>query len=81
MWQNSDQNPGQYFDLRAKLRTKMKHDGQVKEKIQTALMHAYEQALNTSQVVLSRPERQRLFKQLLEDILTEIINEHKEPHG
>jgi hypothetical protein len=77
MWQNPNPNPGSYFDLRAQLRKKMLQDGLLKEKIQTALTNAYEQALNDSQVVLSRPERKRLFGQLLEDILTEIINENK----
>ena len=77
MWQTPNPNPGSYFDLRATLRKKMLQDGVLKEKIQTALTNAYEQALNDSQVVLSRPERKRLFDQLLEDILTEIINENK----
>jgi hypothetical protein len=81
MWQNPNQNPNSYFNLRARLRQKMQKDGMVKEKIQALLVNAYEQALNDSQVVLSRPERKRLFSQLVEEFLTELINENKESHG
>jgi hypothetical protein len=79
MWQNPDSSS--YFDLRAKLRRKMQQDGLLHEKIRVALISAYEQALSSTQVVLSRPERDRLFHQLTEDILTELINENKAPHG
>jgi hypothetical protein len=79
MWQNPDSSS--YFDLRAKLRRKMQQDGLLHEKIRVALISAYEQALSSTQVVLSRPERDRLFHQLAEDILTELINENKASHG
>ncbi len=75
MWQQSDS--GSYLDLRARLRRKMQQDGMVKDKIRAALSETYEQALNDTQVVLSRPERTRLFRQLTEEILTELINETK----
>lgn len=77
MWPNSNQNSGSYFDLRTRLRRKMQQDGMVKDKIRAALSATYEQALNDDNVVLSRPERVRLFRQLSEDILTELINETK----
>jgi len=75
MWNPPDS--GSYLDLRARLRKKMQQDGLLQEKIRTLLRQAYEQALNDSNVVLSRPERQRLYDQLRTDILTEIINENK----
>ena len=77
MWKNPDSSPNSYTDLRTRLRKKMQQDGMVKEKIRVALSETYEQALNNTQVVLSRPERTRLFRQLTEDILTELINETK----
>ncbi len=75
MWPNPNQDSGSYFDLRAELRKKMQQDGLLQEKIRTLLRQAYEQALNDSNVVLSRPERQRLYDQLRTDILTELLNE------
>ena len=47
------------------------------EKILAAFSDVFEQTLKDSNVVLARPERQRLFKMLLQDILTELITENK----
>ncbi len=79
MWQKPDS--GSYVDLRARLRKKMQQDGLIKEKILAALQQTYEQAVSDSAVVLSRSERERLFHQLLDDILTELLNENKQSHG
>jgi hypothetical protein len=49
----------------------------VSQKILVLLTTSFEQALEDSHVVLSRPERQRLYRQLLADILTEIITENQ----
>jgi hypothetical protein len=77
MWQN----PDQYLDFRTQMRKKLQRDGQVKEKILGVFTEVYEQTLKDSRVVLSRPEWKRLFEQLLEDILTELINENKSTNG
>jgi hypothetical protein len=79
MWQKPDS--GSYVDLRARLRKKMQQNGLIKEKILAALQTTYEQALADAPVVLARSERERLFQQLLEDILTEVITENKTSHG
>lgn len=79
MWQKPDS--GSYVDLRARLREKMQQNGQVKEQILAVFSAVYEKTVKNELVVLARFEKERLFSQLLEDILTEIITENKTPHG
>lgn len=74
-------NSGSYLDFRAQMRRKMQQNGQVKEKLLAAFTAVYDQTLQDSRVVLARFEKEHLFKQLLEDTLTELINENKESHG
>jgi hypothetical protein len=62
-------------NLRARLRKKMQQ--QVDQKILAVFSETYEQALIDEKIVLSRPEKQRLFKGLLQDILTEFMAENK----
>ncbi len=75
------QNPNQYFDFRAQLRKKMTQDGQAKAKIRAAFDAVFDQTLVESGVVLSRVEKACLSRQLLLDLLTELINENSESHG
>ncbi len=75
------QNPDQYFDFRTQLRKKMTQAGQAKAKIRAAFDAVFEQTLTASGVVLSRVEKERLSRQLLIDLLTELINENSESHG
>ena len=71
-----NQNPfGSYFDLKTRIRKKMQP--QVNQKILAVVSETYEQTLNAENIVLSRSEKQRLFKQLLPEILTEFMAENK----
>ena len=47
--------------------------GQVYDQIFQVVQTAYENALNTENVVLSRPERQRMFAQILRAMLEDMI--------
>jgi hypothetical protein len=44
--------------------------------VQTAYQTAYEEALAAENVVLSRPERKRLFSQILRQIFEEILKKY-----
>ena len=68
-------DPSPYSDLKTRLRKKMQQ--QVNQKILDMLSETYEQALLDENIILSRPERQRLFKGLLQEILTEFMAENK----
>ena len=72
---NSLPQPGSYFDLKTRIRKKMQQ--QVNQKILAMFAESYEQALNGENIVLSSLEKQRLFKQLLPEILTELMAENK----
>lgn len=47
--------------------------GQVYDQIFQVVQKAYEEALNAENVVLSRPERQRLFAHILRAMLEDMI--------
>jgi hypothetical protein len=47
--------------------------GNVYDQIFQVVQRAYEEALNTENVVLSRPERQRLFAHILRAMLEDMI--------
>ena len=65
------QIPGSYHNLKERMYKKVsaKVDDQIFEVVQTA----YEKALQDENVVLSRPERQRLFAQILKLTLEDMI--------
>ena len=66
--------PGSYHNLKERMYKKV--SGEVNDKIFGILQTAYENALNAENVVLSRPERNRLFSQIvkliMEDMLTKL---------
>ena len=66
--------PGSYHNLKERMYKKV--SGEVNDKIFGVLQNAYENALNAENVVLSRPERNRLFSQIvkliMEDMLTKL---------
>lgn len=67
--------PGSYFDLKTRIRKKMQPE--INQKILAMFAESIEQALNHENIVLSRPERQRLFEELLQEILTELMAKNK----
>jgi hypothetical protein len=72
----SQQVPGSYFNLQKRI-LKRVQDAKVNDRIfeivQTAYQTAYEEALAAENVVLSRPERQRLFSHILKLVLDDIL--------
>lgn len=70
-----DSQPGSFFDLKTRIRKKIQPESN--QKILAIFAETYEKALNGENIVLSRSEKQRLFKQLLPEILTELIAENK----
>lgn len=72
------QVPGSYFDLQKRLLKKVQ-DTNVKDRIQNILQMTYEEALTSESVVLSRPERQRLFHQISKTMLQELLNQLDAP--
>ncbi len=71
MWQKPPSSSGSssYHDLENRIVRAMQHDAQLNEKIMSAIVSAYENSLMTENVVLSRPERQRLFQNVTKRIL------------
>jgi hypothetical protein len=68
-----EQVPGSYFDLQRRMLKKVQ-DANVNDHILEILQMAYEEALISENVVLSRPERQRLFSQISKTILQHMLN-------
>jgi hypothetical protein len=66
------QEPGSYVDLKKRMLQRVqsfKVDDQIFEVVQVA----YEDALNKENIVLSRPERVRMFSQILRSVLEDMI--------
>lgn len=68
----SQQVPGSYKDLKKRVLQNVQNM-KVDDQIFKIVQNAYEQALNTENVVLSRPERTRLFSQVLKSVLEEMV--------
>ena len=57
------QIPGSYHNLKERMYKKV--SGDVSEQLYRDLQNAYERALTEENIVLSRPERKRLFSQII----------------
>ena len=64
--------PGSYIGLKERMFKKVK-SAKVNDQIFETVKQAYENALNEENVVLSRPERQRLLSQILRSILEDML--------
>lgn len=64
------QVPGSYQNLRERVYKRV--SAQVHDPLRRLMVQAYEQALQEENVVLSRPERNRLFTQVLGRIFDDI---------
>lgn len=68
------QIPGSYHNLKERMYQKV--SANVNEQIREIMMKAYEKALYEENVVLSRPERNRLFSQILKLVLDDVLKKH-----
>ena len=67
----SQQIPGSYIDLKERMFKRVKA-AKVDDRIFEIVQQAYENALNEENIVLSRPERQRLLSQILSLVLEDM---------
>ncbi|MBC7879130.1 MAG: hypothetical protein H7Y59_18315 [Anaerolineales bacterium] len=65
------QVPGSYHNLKERMFKKV--NANVNDQILVILQTAYENALNAENIVLTRPERKRLFSQVLKLVLEDMI--------
>ena len=64
------QVPGSYENLKERMYKKV--SAQVNEQIRSILVKAYEDALSEANVMLTRPERSRLFSQITKMVMDDI---------
>jgi hypothetical protein len=64
-------DPGGHADLHKRISRRMDAAG-IRAQVSAALEKAFEAALTDEPVVVSRPERKRLFRQVARDILQEV---------
>jgi len=69
--------PGSYHNLKERMYKKV--SGDVNNKIFGILQNAYENALNAENVVLSRPERNRLFSQIVKLVMEDMLKKLNPP--
>jgi len=69
--------PGSYHNLQERMYKKV--SGDVNDKILGILQNAYENALNAENVVLSRPERNRLFSQIVKLVMEDMLKKLNPP--
>lgn len=68
-----DQNiPGSYVNLQKRMLQHVQ-SAKVDDQIFQVVQKAYEDALNRENVLLSRPERQRMFSQILKHVLDDMV--------
>ena len=65
------QVPGSYHNLKERMYKKV--SANVNEQIFEIMMKAYENALYEENVVLSRPERKRLFSQIMKRVFEDML--------
>ena len=74
----SQQIPGSYVNLKERMFKKVK-SAKVNDRIFEIVQEAYENALKEENIVLSRPERKRLFSQILKLVLEDMIKKLDRP--
>ena len=63
--------PGDYRNLKERMYKKV--SANVNEQIRTIMVRAYENALNEENIILTRPERKRLFSQITKMVIEDVI--------
>ena len=74
----NQQVPGSYVNLQKRMFQKVQ-DAKVNDHIFEIVQMAYEEALTAENIVLSRPERQRLFSQILKMVLEDMVKKLDRP--
>ena len=69
------QVPGSYENLKERMYKKV--SAEVNEQVRNMMVRAYENALNEENVMLTRPERQRLFSQITKMVMEDIIGKKR----
>jgi len=69
--------PGSYHNLKERIYKKV--SGEVNDKIFGVLQNAYENALNAENIVLTRPERNRLFSQITKMVMEDMVKKLNPP--
>lgn len=69
---NPYQNSGSYIDLLKRMTQRMQQQ-KVDDQLLEILQQAFEKELDLRNIVLSRPERVRLFRQITKTILTDML--------
>ena len=65
------QLPGSYENLKERLHKRV--SGEVSDRMFRDLQSAYENALSEANVVLSRPERKRMFSQVITMVMDDMV--------
>ncbi|MCC6499211.1 MAG: hypothetical protein IT313_02975 [Anaerolineales bacterium] len=71
------QIPGSYHNLKERMYKKV--SANVNEQIVSLIVKAYEKALNEENIVLTRPERNRLLSQIVKMVTDDIIKRFDKP--
>ena len=69
--------PGSYHNLKERMYKNV--SGEVNDKIFGILQNAYENALNAENIVLMRPERNRLFSQIVKMVMEDMLKKLDPP--
>ena len=67
----SNNDTGSYFNLQKRILQRVQSSG-INEQIIESVRRAYEDAINAENIVLSGPERRRLFSQISKFILEDV---------
>ena len=67
------QVPGSYHNLKERMYKKV--SAKVNDQVRGMMVKAYEDALHEENVVLSRPERNRLFSQIVKMVMEDLTKE------
>lgn len=69
-----------YVNLKQRMLKKVQA-ANVNDQIFQVVQNAFEQALNKENIVLSRPERKRLFAQILQSVLEDMVRKLDDRSG
>lgn len=67
--------PGSYQNVKERIYKKVSAD--INDKLKLMLQNSYESALSAENIVLSRPERKRLFSQIVNMVMDDILGKKK----
>ena len=77
---NPYQNSGSYVDLLKRMTQRVQQQN-IDDRLLEILQQAFENELEIGSIVLTRPERVRLFRQVAKAILTDILGKLDDKNG